>query len=559
MTMVKYLILLFLFTVSLSAQPPTNRYTSEIFTGVTETNNVIFSTNIPKPKPGGGFYEFITGYPLNVKEWDTSPVTLRMDVFEPTGDTLSKRPMIIICFGGGFLSGGRDHWSIRLLCQKLARRGFVTAAIDYRLGMNVFDSDLAMRAVYRGVQDGRSAVRYFKADAAGPDTYRVDADNIFIGGHSSGGFIALHNAYLDKEIERPISTYTWSQDGHPVADQLCLDCVGNNLTQNGQAKAVFSLAGAVGFTDFIEGPNDKNLTMFHSLDDDTVPYYSGTPFSSIIWLVVGADLPTVYGSDSIATRGNVVGLNYGFNSYANRGHGVHENGSSALYTDVVPNITSWFFEESLKPIYEIIQGDSIICSNELTQIYSLPIGIGQYFDWTIVGGVFTQMSPLSDTVEVLWDASSATKSISVVPYSALDAKGNLLSLIVEKYGSGNNEYLSVNADWNDPSNWSLGHLPVYCEDVLISNVSNLTTLILDNSAYINSLNLGSNMTLDVMNNGLLNIYQKNTISIIPVLEVQGQINNFGLIEVINKADESEVKIQAGSIQNKASGVFKIGK
>jgi acetyl esterase/lipase len=146
----------------LGGQDLPNRYLEPIFTQVDETSQVLFSSQVPQPRPGGGFYEWLTGYPLNADESDLQNVDLYMDIFEPSGDTLDQRPLIILCFGGGFLSGSKDHWSIRLLAQELAKRGFVTATMDYRLGMNIFDRFLAMRAVYRGVQDGRSAVRFFR-------------------------------------------------------------------------------------------------------------------------------------------------------------------------------------------------------------------------------------------------------------------------------------------------------------------------------------------------------------------------------------------------------------
>ena len=140
----------------LFAQPPTDRYQAPLFTTVSETSNIKFSTGVPQPVPGGGFYETISGMPVNVDEFETTSEDLFMDIFEPTGDTLSMRPLVIVAFGGGFVAGSRNHWSMRLICEELAQRGYVTASIDYRLGMNIFDSDLAQRAVYRGIQDARS-------------------------------------------------------------------------------------------------------------------------------------------------------------------------------------------------------------------------------------------------------------------------------------------------------------------------------------------------------------------------------------------------------------------
>lgn len=506
------MVMLIAFVLKVDGQPPVNRYNAELFGSWTETSDVLFSQGVPQPNPGGGFYEAVTGLPLNVNEYDTTHIDLYMDVFEPTGDTLSKRPLVIICFGGGFLSGSRDHWSIRLLCQSLAKRGYVTAAIDYRLGMNIFDEDLSMRAVYRGLQDGRTAVRYFREDAATSNSFRIDPDKIFIGGHSSGGFIALHNAFLEKESERPLSTYSWIQDGNAVADQLSLDAVGGHYGYSGYANGYFNLAGALGMLDFIEEADDPNGISFHSTDDDTVPYGAGTPFSSILWLVVGADLPTVYGSSLIETESATVGNLHDFNSYTNRGHGVHENTSNTLYFDIIPSINDHLFNNDLKPKEHSFDEDTLVCSPFLTKLYTIEDSTIAYFDWILEGGAFTQMSSNNGTVEVEWDQNAMKHSLSVVPYTHLDAKGDTVSLIIDVNTNASNEFLFVNQDWSDIQNWSLNHLPSQCEDVIVGDRPHLYTLTLDEDAYINSLILGTEVELSILPNNILDINQKTTYS-----------------------------------------------
>lgn len=524
-------ILLLLTSFFSFGQPPVDRYNADLF-DVSETNDIQFSSGVPQPNPGGGLYEWLTGYPLNASEYDTSPVDLKMDIFQPTGDTLTKRPLIIIAFGGGFLSGSKDHWSIRLLCQELAKRGYVTASIDYRLGMNIFDADLANRAVYRGLQDARSAVRFFRADAAGANTYKIDPDKIFMGGHSSGGFMALHNAYLDLEEERPLSTYEWIQEGNIIPDQSCLDCVGDNQEFDGHANAVFSLAGALGFTSFIESANDPKVVMFHSTDDGTVPYDSGEPFSSILWAVVGSDLPTVYGSQPISTQANIVGLPYDFYSYSNRGHDVHEDGSSLLYSDIIPGISDWFFEEELKPIFNGISGDTTVCNFALAQEYQLIEGVGAYFDWEITGGSFNSMSTSSNEVTVLWDESAPLQQLTVTPYSILDAKGDEYSVDIQLQVNAINSYNYTNSIWEDPSNWSLGHSPIACEDVIFSNTDIPVVIDHIGSAIVNSIEINEDITLTNM--GQLTIDQKSNIATLNTLILQGQLINSGSIGIYSK-------------------------
>lgn len=538
-------------------QPTENRYLTTLFPNIVETTSIQFSTSVPQPQPGGGFYEFITGLPLNVNEYNTNPVNLYMNIFEPAGDTLSQRPSVIICFGGGFLSGSKDHWSIRLLCQELAKRGFVTAAIDYRLGMNVFDSDLSQRAVYRGVQDARSAVRFFRADADGPNTYRVDPNQVYIGGHSSGAFMALHNAYLNEENERPLSTYSWIQDGQVVPDQGCLDCVGNNQSYNGRANAVFSLAGALGFTDFIDTSTDPKVVMFHSTDDGTVPYDSGGPFSSIIWLVVGSDLPTVYGSLPISQQCDAVGLPYQFYSYTNRGHDVHENGTTQLYADIVPGISNWFFEQELKPKGDTILGDQIVCSASLQQTYTLQFDHSAYYDWQISGGSILQMTPQSSVVTVEWDPFSPEHLLTVVPYSHLDAKGDSISLTTDVFDSATRTFLSINGNWEMASNWSENELPSPCDDVELNPSVLPFDLTLSSMAEINTISIGANMHLTLTNSGDLFVHQKNPTTSSFAFDLSGKVTNHGSLHIQSKVEGKEAKIhEPGSLEN--LGILTIG-
>lgn len=495
------------------AQPPDNRYVAPLFTGFTETTNVLFSTNVPRPNPGGGFYETITGYPLNVDEFATTNVNLYMNVFSPEGDTLSNRPCVIICFGGGFIAGSKDHWSIRLLAQELAKRGFVTAVIDYRLGMNIFDQDLSMRAVYRGIQDGRSAVRFFKSDAAGADIFKVDPEQIYIGGHSAGAFVATHNAYVDKDIERPASTYTWPQgcgffdlETCICPDQGCLDCVGDHQSFSGHAKAAFSLAGALGNLAYMESENDPKIVMFHSTDDDTVPFNSGQPFGSVSGWIAGFDLPVVYGSNQMDIRASNLNLVHGFHTYTDRGHSVHEETSSTLYADIVPGISEWFNSTLLKPVQHPISGRQYVCSGDLAQTYTTMNGQAAYYQWEVTGGTFISMSTVSPTVTVEWSSVATTRNLKLVPYSIWDSKGDQTILNVEVDSNFDNLWTSAGGgEWTDASNWSLGQVPDPCHDVMFTPSATTREIIAPatlNTA-IRSILLDEHTQLTIMPGGVI--------------------------------------------------------
>lgn len=174
--------------------------------------------------------------------------TLKMDLFLPKCDDpsqSSKRPLLVWIHGGSFLAGDKNDQSIQFLCRQFAKRGYVTASIDYRLGFVsddvnwqcnypnyncVFASDSSewVRAYYRAVQDGKGALRYLINRNA---LYRIDVNNVFVAGESAGAFVALGAALLDTISERPPHTYSIASAPTPNSNHLsCMYNLGKNLT-----------------------------------------------------------------------------------------------------------------------------------------------------------------------------------------------------------------------------------------------------------------------------------------------------------------------------------------
>ena len=408
------------------AQALPDRYRSDITASVSATNGVAFSTNIPQVSTAN-----VLGFQLaNEQTYGNVRTTLRMDIYQPTGDTLSKRPVIIFCLGGGFVNGSRDAADMVALARSFARRGFVTASIDYRLGMNLTEPEKAKRAVYRALQDGRSAVRFFRNNAR---AYRVDPNQVFISGHSAGAFVACNNAYVDREAERPASTF----GVNGLADLGSLDAIGDNRTDarglpvSGKANAVLSFAGAVVDPNHIEGPGDVPVALFHSLNDPVVPYNSGKPFA-FLDIVPGFNLPVVYGSNPISTRAKAVGAPQVFYNYYFRGHDVHFNKLTfpqALYSDVVPRGSGFFYDFRLKPGAALISGPASVCSSNLSQTYSVDRAFS-YCDWQATGGSIVARNAATNSVTVAWSASATTRRLTATPYSRQLARGAQVALAV---------------------------------------------------------------------------------------------------------------------------------
>jgi predicted esterase len=121
---------------------------------------------------------------------DGQPMTLKLDLYQPTGDRAARRPAIVYVHGGGFSSGTRTEGAS--LLAPMVRRGFVVASISYRLlapaGCNGESTGTACSdAAYAAMDDARAAVRWLRANAA---TYRIDPSRIAIEGYSAGGVTA---------------------------------------------------------------------------------------------------------------------------------------------------------------------------------------------------------------------------------------------------------------------------------------------------------------------------------------------------------------------------------
>jgi hypothetical protein len=273
----KHSFYIFLFILFASCQviaqlPYNNRYYSSVFDSITIDTNVVYGTAPALTFP-------------YLSESNTFNQDLLMDVYQPYGDTLEKRPLVICAHSGSFLSGSKNTDDMVDFCDSLARRGYTTASIDYRLGMNALVASSSVRAVYRGLQDGRAAVRFFKEYA---DLYHIDTNQIYMLGSSAGGFVGLQNMFMDTEDDRPPETYN-------SPDLGCLDCSGNNYQHSGKASAVVSLWGGLKDTALIISTDSLPLFLAHGIADDVVYFDVGSPFGYPIF-------PPSYGSWPVSLK-----------------------------------------------------------------------------------------------------------------------------------------------------------------------------------------------------------------------------------------------------------------
>lgn len=228
---------------------------------------------------------------------------LKLDVYQPFGDTMAQRPVVVLAHGGGFIQGNKLE--LANYCKRFAKRGFVTISIQYRLGYTSLTTPALVEMVIRATQDMKNSVRFLRKSASESNPYHIHPDFIFAGGFSAGAITALHLAYMDQIEEIPA--------GQSVPS---LDSLHNNGQFPGidwKVKAVINIAGAVGDTNWIK-VGDLPVVSFHGTSDATVPFISGN-----FGLPFGPSL-SLFGSQSIFNRTQNLGINSGLRAFSGAGH-----------------------------------------------------------------------------------------------------------------------------------------------------------------------------------------------------------------------------------------------
>jgi alpha/beta superfamily hydrolase len=195
-------------------------------------------------------------------------VTLKMDISKPINDPPRScgRPLMIVIHGGAFISGSRTDAKCVEMREDFAKRGYVTASIDYRLGMfqthNAYGCALATmagqpwdcvnaadtlewyRALHRGIQDAHAAIRYIINNNA---NYGVDPRNVFVVGESAGAFIAMGVGYIDTPAEQLSGTGLRPNALQPNAIYVNKPCTGTTANMNLARPSLGSYLGTGNF------------------------------------------------------------------------------------------------------------------------------------------------------------------------------------------------------------------------------------------------------------------------------------------------------------------------
>jgi hypothetical protein len=395
-----------------NAQTPCDqgRYSTDLFPNVTVTSNVQFGTN---------------------DDYVGASTDLFMDIYEPTGDTELERPLIIWAHGGSFIGGTRTDGDVVALADAFAKKGFVCASIDYRVGMWPIDSVNAVKAVVRAVQDMRGATRFFYADRATSNTYKIDTTKIFIGGSSAGAITALHMAYLDKECE--VEPYV---DLPTINSMGGLEGTSGSPGYSSDVVGVINLAGALASYGWMEA-GDVPLCSMQGTEDGTVPYNRGAASVSFFNVIY------MDGSRMLYEQANTVGVEESTYSHYGAGHAPYAMGGA--YMDTTINFVRDFLIDQFGCTDTPLQpANAPLQIANLYQLFYCGLGIDEE---TIEVNVYPNPSNDIMNIELPQGLEVSAKVLDLSGREVLDlSTGNQFAIDKSKVGAGQYLLRLTNSD-----------------------------------------------------------------------------------------------------------------
>jgi hypothetical protein len=317
------------------------RYDADMFSNITVTSDITYGSNFSATT-------------------HTSTTTLALDFYEPTADAAPARPLIIWVHGGSFIGGDKKDPDVDTLCHRFTKKGYVCASINYRTGVTSYDSSGFIPAVIRGVQDLKAAIRFFHKESS---TYKIDTNNIFIGGSSAGAFSALHAAYLDRSCE---ITYYIPQ--HELDSLGGLDGYSGNQCYSQKVNGVISLCGALGRYGWLEA-GDMPLCSMHGTADGTVNYSRGPVLPTFPVHILDAD-----GSRMIKAQALAVGVQNSFYTWYGANHVPYQGTTAAqmAYMDTTVNFVRDY----------LLQRMGYSCTSAHAQLPNTPSGTATLYTYT---------------------------------------------------------------------------------------------------------------------------------------------------------------------------------
>ncbi|MGB0863646.1 MAG: alpha/beta hydrolase [Saprospiraceae bacterium] len=353
---------------SIWAQPcQSSRYKKRLFSEKTIYEDITYSSAIPYAKSGQS----------TLKDY-------QFDFYEPMNDDVEKRPLVLMFCGGDFQKGDKKNSSIRSWCDSLASYGFACAAVNYRLGYNPNSISSIERAIYRSVQDVRSAVRYFKEFQ---QTFNIDTSQIYLGGDEAGAVAILHTAFLTAEKQRAKSTY-----GIPTEKENlgCLDCSGNQFRHNTNIAGLINMRGKITSVDLAQAR--QRIPVINIDDKLPVTSLEKDPLEKLKMKSTTSFHNELNRLGHPTTKEDISIFNASTTTFAT-------SASQQIWAAAWQQIRAFLYEtmtfSTQKP-----RGPLVACVGKPT-LYEASGIDGEQFCWQIIGGKILEQD--KNTVKVTWD------------------------------------------------------------------------------------------------------------------------------------------------------------
>jgi len=225
--------------------------------------------------------------------------SLRLDIYMPQQQT-TPPPLLVWIHGGGWRNGDKSA-SVNPVFKRLAKEGYATAYINYRLG--------GLDSHPKQIQDVKGAIRWLRANA---DTYGYDATRIGVGGGSAGGHLALLaglSGGVDALEGNVGGNLEYSSRVQAVVDlfgpselQLYAD-ESTSFSRNKSAELLLSASPLSYLT-----TDDPPIIIFHGSEDNVVPVsqsiylneqYQSKGLESSLYIINGASHGGLEFSDGV--------------------------------------------------------------------------------------------------------------------------------------------------------------------------------------------------------------------------------------------------------------------
>lgn len=383
---------------------PTKRYQDEIFPAIEVKSDLIYGkakgywTHSPYSNE-----PYITTLSKGlVKAFDDPELLdLKLDVYYPKTDLFKNRPLVLLIHGGAFYIGSKESACEAALATSLAKRGYLVASIDYRLGFKLTPSDVELSA-YRAIQDANAALRFLAHNAKG---LGIDPTQVYIGGTSAGAVASLNTAFM-KNDERPERILEASEEGKLGK----IEESGNKYAETFNIKAVVNMWGAVADVNIIDKDERISVLSIHGTADDIVPFENDYPFRNAL-MINRLVMDKMFGSKSIHNRLQILDIRNRLVSLDGLGHEPELATYNTLnnWMDTISNNVSRFLYEETAPDVVLPPNQLKISERAEQKPFYYEVNNGSLVQISVSGGVKTKADPTDSSV--IWFKDEEKKEI----------------------------------------------------------------------------------------------------------------------------------------------------